>query len=47
MKEHLMPKLREWVHVNVYWWSIVDTSAFVNGAFRALQEGSRGLLAKV
>ena len=40
MKEHLMPKLREWVYVNVYWWSAVDTSAFISGAFRAsLQEG--------
>lgn len=41
-------KLREWVYVNVYWWSVVDTSAFISDAFRAsLQEGSRGLLAKV
>ena len=43
-----MPKLREWVYVNMYWWSVMDTSAFINGAFRAsLQGGSRSVLAKV
>ena len=29
-------KLREWVYVNVYWWSVVDTSAFISDVLELL-----------